>query len=314
MKKAKIGWVVLILLFAAAAFGFWRGWVQFSVGIDECGVLVSKTGGVYSHPIVQGHFLWRWEPLLPTNARLLTFSTQSVRFERHVRGALPSADLYSLQIRQAPDFTYEFAFDIDLQLTPESLVALVRERRVRSHEELSDYLERGADRIAALSAQFLLAESARAPLIPLSALATEQIAAGIKATAVDDAARVLGDTMADTRERSDEDGTDMVAQDDDMGILSLDGIQLRGIAVRMARVPDFDLYDRAKATYDGFQSLVDDELATLARRQAESIVSDNRAVNRLTKIGETLKKYPELSDVLKNGDTAAALRALDTLQ
>ena len=284
MKKgAKIGFPLLVLaVVVVAGAGFWRGWVQFSVGIDECGVLVSKTGGVYQKPVEKGGFLWRWEPLLPTNARLLTFSMQSCDFRKTVRGSLPSADIYSLQIQQQPDFSYEFDFDIALQLEGDGLVALVESGAVTKAEDVQPYLEQGADRIAALAAQFLLAESAKNPAALLTAFSTEQIVAGMDA---------LGG-----------------------GEGALAGVAIRSIFVRTARVPDRALYDTARATFDGFQELVNGELAALARKQAEAIVSDNRAVNRLTKIGETLKKYPELSDVLKNSDTAALLKSLDALQ
>ena len=285
MKKgAKIGcFFIVVLLLAAGVAGFFRGWVQFAVGIDEVGVLVSKTGGVKETPIEKGHFQWRWELLLPTNARLLKFPTAAIDYHKTIHGALPSADIYSLQIQQMPDFSYDFDFDLALQLEPDELVALVKAGTVASEEDIASYLDKSADRIASLTAQFLIAESEKTQGALLTALSTEQLVAGIHT--------VAGEAGAE-----------------------LTDIAICSIFVRSARVPDMELYNRAKATYDGFQSLVDDELSKLARKQAEAIVSDNRAVNKLTKIGEVLKNYPELSDVLKSSDTAAVLKVLDSLQ
>lgn len=279
MKKGKkIGFVLLILfILGGSGFCFWRGWLQFAVGIDECGVLLSKTGGVFEKPITKGYFLWRWEPLLPTNTRLLTFPMQSEVYHRTMTGELPSATLYGLQIQHATDFAYEFNFDIALQIKPDAIVSLVKENKIQSEENMHAYLEQSADRIAVLTAQFLLAESLKNPQMPLTAFSTEQLISGI-------------------------------------GSAGLDGVEIRNLFVKAAKVPDVELYNKAKDSYDGFQNTVNEELRALARKQAESIVADNRAVNKLTKIGETLKKYPELADVLKNSDTAAVLKALDMLQ
>ncbi len=280
MKRGKkIGVTVLVLLFiAASGFCFWRGWIQFSVPTDACGIMVSKTGGVFQTPIQKGHFFWRWEPLLPTNTKLFVFSMRSEHFHKSIQGALPSADLYSLQIQQEPDFSYSFAYDISLQLKPDELITLVSSQKIQDTSDITTYLEHTADRIAALTTQFLLNESALHNTALLTAYSTEQILAGIKN---------LGD---------------------------IQGISIRDITVSKAHIPDITLYNTAKNTFDHFQRLVDTELAALAKKQADSIVSDNRAINKLTKIGETLKKYPELSEVLKNGDTVSVLKALDTLR
>lgn len=277
MKKGLkiIAVILFFLVVAAGGYCFWRGWVQFLVPTDSCGIMISKTGGVYEKPIEKGRFVWRWEPLLPTNARVQVFSMQSQSFRKTVQGSLPSAEIYSLQIQQAPDFSYRFDFAIDLQVSPDELVALVKTGVIQTPADLQPYLERTAERVAALVSRYLMQKTEKEPQTLLTSYGTEQILSGIKSD------------------------------------FSADAVLVRGITVLSAKVPDVELYEKAKATFDGFQKLVDTELASLARKQAEAIVSDNRAVNKLTKIGETLKKYPELSDVLKNSDTAAVLKALD---
>lgn len=277
MKKSIKRGFFLVLIMAAAGFVFYRGYLQFAVSADECGVLVSKTGGVCPSVIQRGFFLWRWEPLIPSNAKILRFSTLSKTVSQVVDGSLPSADIYSLQIQQNPDFTYHFKIDFGLQVPPEKLVSFVQEGKINSQTELDSYLEQSADRIASDIVTFVIAEAQKNPAFFVSSLSESVLLEGIKASS------------------------------------RYPNIEIRSVFVKEAKIPDIELYERAKKTFDGFQVLVDKELASLARRHAESILNDNRAVNKLTKIGEALKKYPEVTEILKNADAAAILKSMDTL-
>lgn len=274
-KGAKhfFGTVAVLALAGGAAFFF--GWVQFRIKTDECGVLVSKTSGVYPSVIEKGTFCWRWEPLLPTNATLLTFQLKPRSYHTSVRGALPSAEVYSAQVKSAPDFAYSCDIDVSLRMTKEALLAKVGDSEITADAELEAYLSRTADRVAELVAAYLIAESAADPTGIATSRSTEHILAGI--------------------------GTDD----------ALDGIEVVSLFVRDAKIPDAELYERAKRTYMTFQDYVDEALIASAQHQADTILSDNRAVSRLTQIGETLKKYPELSEILKNGDSADFIKSLN---
>ena len=60
--------------------------------------------------------------------------------------------------------------------------------------------------------------------------------------------------------------------------------------------------------------MVDALLSDAAKEQAQKILADERSVNRLTKIGEVLKKYPDLNNLLSNGGSAEVLKALNNLE
>lgn len=265
--------VLVLMLIGGAVFYF--GWVQFKIKTDECGVFVSKTSGVYPRIIEKGTFCWRWEPLLPTNARLLTFRLVPHTYHTAVRGALPSAEVYSAQVKSAPDFAYAFDIDIALRMKKDALLEKAGAAEITTDEELETYLHQAADRIAELVAAYLIAESAADPTGIATSRSTGQILAGI--------------------------GTDD----------ALDGIEVVSIVVKNAKIPDAELYARAKRTYMTFQDYVDEALISSAQHQADTILSDNRAVSRLTQIGETLKKYPELSEILRNGDSADFIKSLN---
>ncbi len=277
MKKIlkKIFITLLVLIFAGAA-AFYLGWVQFKVSTDACGVLISKTSGVYPKVIEKGVFCWRWEPLIPTNARLLTFKLKPQSFSKSISGTLPSAEVYAAQIKGTPDFAYSFGLTISLAFTKSALLKKAGNSEITSDDDLYAGLEHIADRIAEKVAQYLITESAKDPAAIAINRDTEQVLSAIGL----------------------EDG-------------SLDGAEITAILIKDAKIPDLNLYNRAKQTFLTFQDYVDEALTKSAQHQADTILSDNRAVSRLTQIGETLKKYPDLAEILKNGDSADFINSLN---
>ena len=75
-----------------------------------------------------------------------------------------------------------------------------------------------------------------------------------------------------------------------------------------------ELYNLARESVKKFQLKVDDELLLEAKEQAEKILSDERSVKKLAKIGQMLKDFPELNSLLSNGNTAEVLKALNELK
>ena len=267
---------MLIVLILAGGAAFYFGWVQFKVDTDECGVLISKTSGVYPTIIEKGVFCWRWEPLIPTNAKLLTFKIKPQSFKKTINGSLPSAEVYAGQIKGTPDFAYQFDFDISLKFKKDVLLEKAGSSEVTTSSELTTYLDQTADRIAEQTAQYLISESAKDPAAIAVNRDTEQLLSGIGITSG-----------------------------------SLNGVEVISIFIKNAKIPDLNLYNRAKQTYMTFQDYVDEALTKSAQHQADTILSDNRAVSRLTQIGETLKKYPDLAEILKNGDSADFIKSLN---
>ena len=91
-------------------------------------------------------------------------------------------------------------------------------------------------------------------------------------------------------------------------------IDVKDVVLKKAKIPDVRLYKIARKSYEKFQDMVDALLGEAAKEQAQKILADERSVNRLTKIGEVLKKYPDLNNLLSNGGSADVLKALNNLE
>ena len=133
MKKAVVS---LIILLIAAGAVFYLGWVQFAVPAGSCGVMISKTGGVYSEPITSGKFIWRWERLLPTNTELRIFNLTPVTVAETITSSLPSAALYSTVIAGELDFSYSVEIKTTAKLAPDAVLQLVKKNDIKTQTEL----------------------------------------------------------------------------------------------------------------------------------------------------------------------------------
>ena len=116
--------IIVLAVFAAAVF--FIGWVQFFVKPRHCAVMQSKTGGIYSKPIVPGSFEWRWERLLPTNVTLTAFSTEPVNSVQTVSGTLPGGETYSSLLEGNPSFSYSMTLQITASVAPKTFLNFFR--------------------------------------------------------------------------------------------------------------------------------------------------------------------------------------------
>ena len=236
--------LAVLILFAAGGFVFYLGWIQFRIAPDSCGVLVSKTSGIQEKPVEPGNFAWRWEPVLPTNAELRIFSLSPYAVSKNVCGQLPSASFYSLQLKNTPDFSYSFDFDIVLRYTPEGIVS--------GAQTDSDF--------STLSARVM------------------------------DFSSILADSASSNE------------------------IEILDFKLKSVSLPDMKLYAFAKKAFADYSSQVNQALAAQAAKDAAEIANDNRNIQRLEKMGELLKKYPELVEIIKTGTSLETLQSLQALQ
>lgn len=266
-----------LILLATAGCVFYFGWIQYKVKPDTCGVLISKTGGVYEKPVVPGVFSWRFEPLLPTNAQLRVFSLSPYTVVKTINGKLPSADIYSLQLKQSPDFTYSFSFRLSIRFTPQGVVSCVKKANIQNDTQLNTELDILAAEMAKLGASAILDKSKDSSITIFSAGAF-------------DFESVLADFCKENQ------------------------VELLSFTVDSAQCPDMALYAIAKQSFSTYRSAVDSELQKSAAGEALNIAQDDRNIRRLEKMGELLRKYPELSDVIKSGASVEKLQSLKNLE
>ena len=153
MKKFSIS---LFILLVFSALVFFIGWTQFKVKAESVGVVISKTSGVDPLPVENGKFSWHWQFLLPTNASLRTFEIKPVNTTKTVSGELPSGNMYSSIFNSSDNFSYSFSFSISITISPQAIVELVKLNKITNTEDLHEYLENAADKIAQLSADYYL--------------------------------------------------------------------------------------------------------------------------------------------------------------
>lgn len=180
MKKIHIAEIIIIL--AAAGFIFFTGWTQFKVAGGTCGILISKTGGVNSDPVLPGRFSWHWEYLLPTNAELRLFKLKPYTAERAVQGTLPSADIYSTVYDATPDFSYSVAFSISAKIEPADIAELVKDSVVTDSDSLNAYLDAAYSTLANKAAAYILGRKESSASFHPESLQTGDILAGIDAS------------------------------------------------------------------------------------------------------------------------------------
>jgi hypothetical protein len=75
-----------------------------------------------------------------------------------------------------------------------------------------------------------------------------------------------------------------------------------------------EVYNEAKKSFAVYREKIDALLAGQAVKDASAISEDSREMTRLSKLGEVLRKYPELSELLKSGDIGETLKAVKSLQ
>lgn len=277
MKKKILADCIILLI--VAVFVFFIGWLQISVKAGSCGVMVSKTGGIYEKPVLPGSFTWRWERLLPTNVDLRIFKTAPYTSKQVVSGSLPSAELYRAQIKDNPDFSYRATLSVTLSATPQNLIALVQKYDIRSQEDL----EKVFDQKAAVAAKKVMEYFIDQKEIDLS----------FSANAV-----------------TDEELADLVRKNEN----DFDYITIIAVEAIDARIPDLSLYRTAKESFLEYQKTVDAELKKHAGEQALSIIEEDRSMERLEKLGQLLQKYPQLQDIFKNGDVSSIMNAVKSFR
>ncbi len=177
MKKF-LACVFILLVFTGLVF--YIGWTQFRVKPDTIGVVVSKTSGIDEKPVLNGEFAWHWQFLLPTNAVLKTFQIKPVSVQKTISGTLPSGEAYASIYNADKLFDYSFTFDIQLTLSPEALVSLMKLNKITDDSDLAAYLEGAAGTMAQYAASYILNRAESSSNFKTESLSRDEILRGIR--------------------------------------------------------------------------------------------------------------------------------------
>lgn len=264
----------IILLIIAGIF-FFAGYLQFRVKSGNCGVLVSRTGGIYQKPIVQGNFDWRWEPLIPTNADIRVFPLSAYSSRQLVSGILPSSDIYKKMLDTECDFSYSATLKIQLRMTPQGLVEEVKRTDIKSLQELNAVLETKAAVAAKLVMEYFLREKQNNLSFSSTAVTADEI-------------------------------KNIIA----MNSVEFENIEITDIIIIDSHTPDFALYNKAREAYGEYEKVFAKALEKEAQSNAKAVFEQNAAMERLEKLGKLLEKYPQLQELIKGGDINSLMNAI----
>ena len=267
---------IIVFLIAAIAV-FIIGWVQFMVKPGTCGIMTSKTGGLYESPIVPGKFDWRWERLLPTNVTLNIFSTEPKEIVSSVSGELPSASSYGSLLKfvdtsATPDFTYKIELKTIFSVEPNDILELVKENKIQNQESLDAFLEQKSKLIASsLAASFL-----------------------------DNKKSLAGKTFLSQSEIDS-----YFSNKDEFNHIKIQSIELLDV-----HSPDLKMYSIAEDAISIWKQEIEDNLKRRAIEQASKTVENDRVMQQLEKLAGILEKYPQLNELSKTGYLTQILNEL----
>ncbi len=256
--------IILVLLLVVGGAVFYLGWIQIRLPEHTYGVFFSKTGGWERTVLRPGTFVWRWEPLLPTNATLYPFRLlpQSVTLDGS--GTLPSADAYAGVLDGNPDFSYRFEIEASYLIDPEALPGLVIENEL-TPERLPEWY----DTVSA----------------GMQAIASKVISEAFAEGRIDPAGGMAASSFVAERLES-EIGREFPA------------VTLIDLVPRRIAFPDAELYRTGKQLYLSAMEAKRDALAESAVESARLRITTEDRIERLREYGELFTEYPILLQYL----------------
>ncbi len=274
MRKKFFANLVVLAIFAGGVF--YAGWIQFQVKAGTCAIMTSKTCGLHEGVFSYGEFAWRWERLLPTNITLEPFCLGNREYQFDISGHLPCAGAYSSVLPEKNDFAYSYVIKLNLGIESQAIFDLYKANRIRTNQDLDSYLETKARLAGSLIAEYLAKDTSYIKKISL---------------AEDELAAVLSGHSRD-----------------------FTGMSISSVSLASAEYPDIELYEKARAAYDGYYSSVGLKLEEQSAEQARIVAEQERSMQQLEKLGALLKNYPELSEIFRNSDASQIVNILNSIK
>ena len=276
--------IVTLIVLACAAAVFFFGWTQFSVPAGKYGVMLSKSGGYYPQAIMPGNFTWRWERIVPTNAQILVFDLTPRQVNYTADGLLPSADRYAKVLNTKDDFSWSFGMDTLVTLKPGQLVSIVEKNTIQTQEALESYIDSHIQAMLQTIMYRYVSELIDNPY------EYQQVKTDYHALSE----KIKGE-LAKT-----------AGQD----------FSVEAVTLTKLTIPDIHTYKIAEQAYNTYEQQREMLLAETAAKEAQYSASEQFQIDRLTKWGDFLAKYPHIIELIAvaQQDSKAALNALKSLE
>ena len=276
--------IVTLIVLACAAAVFFFGWTQFSVPAGKYGVMLSKSGGYYPQAIMPGNFTWRWERIVPTNAQILVFDLTPRQVNYMADGTLPSADRYAKVLNTKDDFSWSFGMDTLVTLKPGQLVSIVEKNTIQTQEALESYIDSHIQGMLQTIMYRYVSELIDNPY------EYQQIKTDY---------HILSEKIKGELAKT-------AGQD----------FSVEAVTLTKLTIPDIDTYKIAEQAYNTYEQQREMLLAETAAKEAQYSASEQFQIDRLTKWGDFLAKYPHIIELIAvaQQDSKAALNALKSLE
>lgn len=276
--------IVTLIVLACAAAVFFFGWTQFSVPAGKYGVMLSKSGGYYPQAIMPGNFTWRWERIVPTNAQILVFDLTPRQVNYMADGTLPSADRYAKVLNTKDDFSWSFGMDTLVTLKPGQLVSIVEKNTIQTQEALESYIDSHIQAMLQTIMYRYVSELIDNPY------EYQQIKTDY---------HILSEKIKGELAKT-------AGQD----------FSVEAVTLTKLTIPDIHTYKIAEQAYNTYEQQREMLLAETAAKEAQYSASEQFQIDRLTKWGDFLAKYPHIIELIAvaQQDSKEALNALKSLE
>jgi len=283
MKTFRKLLILTLIVLAGAAAVFFFGWTQFSVPAGKYGVMLSKSGGYHRQAIIPGNFTWRWERIVPTNAQILVFDLTPRKVQYDAEGSLPSADQYAKILNTKDNFSWAFDIDTLVTLKSERLVPIVEKNTIQTQEMLDSYID----------------SHIRATLQTIMYRYVSELI---------DNPYEYQQIKTDYHKFSEK-------LKDELAKAAGQDFSVEAVTLTKLTIPDIHTYKIAEQAYNTYEQQREMLLAETAAKEAQYSASEQFQIERLTKWGDFLAKYPHIIELIAvaQQDSKAALNALKSL-
>ena len=284
MKAFRKLLVLALIVLACGAAVFFFGWTQFSIPAGKYGVMLSKSGGYYRQAITPGNFTWRWERIVPTNAQILVFDLTPRPVHYAADGSLPSADLYSKVLNTKDNFSWAFGIDALVTLKSDRLVAVVEKDTIQTQEMLESYID-------------------------------SHIQAALQTIMYRYVSELIDNTYEYQQVKTDYHTLSGKIKDE-LSKATEPDFSVEAVTLTKLTIPDIHTYKIAEQAYNLYEQQREMLLAETAAKEAQYSASEQFQIERLTRWGEFLAKYPHIIELIAvaQQDSKAALDALKSVE
>jgi hypothetical protein len=258
MKKFFITLLVLVIIAGAVLF---FGWAQLGIPPDACGIIRSKTHGLYPHLVQAGEFQWIWYKLIPTNTETTVLRLNPVSHNFTEENTLPSGKIYSTFAGLESDFSWKINAVVSFSISPDAIIPLISANTISSQEELTRYENDIAEQIEGFIVRCIEQEDN-----------FEQV-----------------ETLLKEGENPWFE-TEILHQFPVLHNFSL--------KVKSAKFPDFALYRQAKSLFENYMALQKEYATGDIREKARNRIDSMLRFDELELYGSLLTKYPILLEYL----------------